>query len=56
MTVVLPRSGRHWARLPVYTGVDADPATGRVTIEATDAADSDAVKNAIEGVGSRVLA
>ncbi|MBF6350213.1 heavy-metal-associated domain-containing protein [Nocardia flavorosea] len=38
------------------TGVDADPATGRVTVEAEGAVGSDAIRNAVEAAGYRVVA
>lgn len=38
------------------TGVDADPATGRVTVESGDTVDPDAIKNAVEAAGYRVIA
>ncbi|MEU1956082.1 heavy-metal-associated domain-containing protein [Nocardia rhamnosiphila] len=38
------------------TGVDADPATGRVTVESADAVDPEAIKNAVEAAGYRVVA
>ncbi len=38
------------------TDVYADPATGRVTVESCDTVDPDAVKNAVEAAGYRVIA
>ncbi|WP_327151045.1 heavy-metal-associated domain-containing protein [Nocardia sp. NBC_01329] len=38
------------------TGVDADPATGRVTVEADETVDLEAVENAVEAAGYRVVA
>lgn len=38
------------------TGVDADPATGRVTVESGGEVDPDAVRNAVEAAGYRVVA
>ncbi|MBF6456080.1 MULTISPECIES: heavy-metal-associated domain-containing protein [Nocardia] len=35
--------------------VDADPATGRVTVESSQEVDPDAVKNAVETAGYRVV-
>ena len=37
------------------TGVDADPATGRVTVESGGEVDPDAVRKAVEAAGSRVV-
>lgn len=37
------------------TGVDADPATGRVTVDTETAVGSDAIKNAVEAAGYRVV-
>ena len=37
------------------TGVEADPATGRVTVESGDPVDPDTIKNAVEAAGYRVV-
>lgn len=38
------------------TAVDADPATGRVTVESAGEVDTDAVRHAVEAAGYRVVA
>ena len=38
------------------TGVDADPATGRVTVDADSVVGLDAIRNAVEAAGYRVVA
>ncbi|WP_280503403.1 heavy-metal-associated domain-containing protein [Nocardia farcinica] len=37
------------------TGVEADPATGRVTVESGDTVNPDAIRNAVEAAGYRVV-
>ncbi|NKY59448.1 heavy-metal-associated domain-containing protein [Nocardia flavorosea] len=38
------------------TGVDADPATGRVAVDAGSEVGLDAIRNAVEAAGYRVVA
>ncbi|MGQ4599613.1 cation transporter [Nocardia sp. R6R-6] len=37
------------------TGVDADPATGRVTVESANALDLDTLESAVEAAGYRIV-
>ncbi|MFI5715779.1 heavy-metal-associated domain-containing protein [Nocardia sp. NPDC051750] len=37
------------------TGVDADPATGRVTVESAREVDPETIANAVEAAGYRVI-